>query len=136
MEPLAFTTSLDLPFATAADRVAEALKAEGFGVLSTIDVQTIFRDKLGESFRPYTILGVCNPGLAHRALSGDPEAGLLLPCTVTIEETAPDRSVVRIANPEAMLKVGTFPDGSPVRTVATEARSRLARVAAALAGRG
>ncbi len=120
---------LALPFAKAVERVQVALKAEGFGILSSIDVQGAFREKLGVDFRPYTILGACNPPLAHKALTASPEAGLMLPCNVTVEEVSPGQSVVRIVHPSAML--GANPSAHPqaVRDVAADAEARLARVA-------
>ena len=94
--PLAFEVQLHEPYFRAVEQVTAALKAEGFGVLTRIDVHTTLKEKLGQEFRPYTILGACNPQLAHRALSRRAEAGLLLPCNVTVSpdwlgsETGPD----------------------------------------------
>jgi uncharacterized protein (DUF302 family) len=123
---------LPLPFAQAVERVQVALKAEGFGILSTIDVQGAFREKLGVNFRPYTILGACNPPLAHKALTASPEVGLMLPCNVTVEEESPGHCVVRLVRPTAML--GANPGAHPpaVREVAADAEARLARVTASL----
>jgi uncharacterized protein (DUF302 family) len=123
---------LPLPFPQAVERVQVALKAEGFGILSTIDVQAAFRDKLGVHFRPYTILGACNPPLAHKALTASAEVGLMLPCNVTVEEESPGHSVVRVVRPSAIL--GANPDAHPaaVREVAADAEARLARVTASL----
>ncbi len=88
------------------EKVIAALKEEGFGVLTRIDVRATLKEKLGEDFRPYVILGACNPPLAHRALSQDAVAGLLLPCNVTVEEDPAGGSIARIANPEMMMTVG------------------------------
>lgn len=123
---------LAAPFAQAMERVQVALKAEGFGILSTIDVQAAFREKLGVNFRPYTILGACNPPLAHKALTASAEVGLMLPCNVTVEEESPGQSIVRIVHPAAML--GADPGAHPlaVREVAADAEARLARVTASL----
>ncbi len=85
LEPLAFEVHLGDSYFPAVERVTAALKAEGFGVLTRIDVHTTLKEKLGQEFRPYSILGACNPQLAHRALSHRAEAGLLLPCNVTVE---------------------------------------------------
>lgn len=132
-EPLGFAIPVAVPFEEAYTITADALKREGFGVLTSIDIQSAFREKLGIEFQKYAILGVCNPALAYQALSADAEAGLLLPCTVTVEETGPQTSMIRIGNPAAMLRSGNFAETAMVRTVATEARARLGRVAAGLA---
>ncbi|NNF27942.1 MAG: DUF302 domain-containing protein [Gemmatimonadetes bacterium] len=117
------------------DRVTQALKAEGFGVLTRIDIDEAFKEKLGTDFRPYTILGACNPALAHRALSERAEVGLLLPCNVTVDESVDGRATVRIVDPIDMLIQGAdeADAGDELRAVAGEARERLARVADALA---
>lgn len=135
MEPLAFHATVGGALPGALARLTEALKQEGFGVLTHVDLAEAFKTKLGIEFRPYAILGVCNPGLAHRAITADPQAGLLLPCTATIEQTGPESSTVSIANPEAMLAVGDFAETPEIKRVATEARAKLARVADRLAGK-
>ena len=130
--PLAFRIELDDPYEAALEKVAAALKVEGFGVLTKIDVKATMKEKLDADFRPYTILGACNPPLAHRALSNEPLVGLLLPCNVTVEATEAGGSLVSIVNPEAMMSVGALADSDVVCSVAAEARTRLERVAAAL----
>ena len=130
--PLAFRIELDDPYEAALEKVAAALKVEGFGVLTEIDVKATMKEKLDADFRPYTILGACNPPLAHRALSNEPLVGLLLPCNVTVEATEAGGSLVSIVNPEAMMSVGALADSDVVCSVAAEARTRLERVAAAL----
>lgn len=129
---LCFSVTLSAPYEEALDRLTEALKAEGFGILTRIDVQDTFRQKLGADFRKYLILGACNPQLAHRALTARAEAGLLLPCTVTVEETAEGGARVRIADPDTMLNVGDLASDPELARVAAEARARLERVAEAL----
>jgi uncharacterized protein (DUF302 family) len=124
-----FEISIASPFDTAVGQVTEAMAAEGFGVLTRIDAKAIFKEKLGVEFRDYLILGVCNPQLAHQAISSRPEAGLLLPCTVTIEAVAPHRTVVRIADPEGMMQIGNFGERSTVHAVAEQARAKLERAA-------
>ena len=130
--PLAFRVELDDPYEAALEKVTAALKVEGFGVLTKIDVKATMKEKLDADFRPYTILGACNPPLAHRALSNEPLVGLLLPCNVTVEATEAGGSLVSIVNPEAMMSVGALADSDVVCSVAAEARTRLERVAAAL----
>jgi len=123
---------LAMSFADALDRTRAALQTEGFGILTTIDMQKAFRDKLGADFRPYTILGACNPPLALKALTASPEIGLLLPCNVTVDEVAPGLCIVRLINPLAML--GGDPASQPLelQQVASDAEARLRRVAAVL----
>ena len=113
----------DVPFATARTRAIEALKAEGFGVLTEIDVTSTFKAKLDRDFRQYTILGACNPQLAHRALEAELGIGLLLPCNVCVWEED-GGSGVSIARPEALFALVSRPDVHPV---AQEADRRLRR---------
>ena len=101
-------------------------------MLTRIDVKAIMWEKLGEEFRPYVIMGACNPPLAHRALSTDSVVGLMLPCNVTVEANPQGGSLVRLANPEMMLQVGTLENNLTLREVAAEARERLERVAKTL----
>lgn len=131
MSEMAFEVVLNEPYATAVDRVIEALKDEGFGVLTRIDVHDTFKAKLDVDFRPYSILGACNPPLAYKALSNRPDAGLMLPCNVIVEqEDAGTR--VRIVDPNAMMQAGGL-EGDPVMAeVGGEAATRLHRVAEAL----
>jgi uncharacterized protein (DUF302 family) len=129
---IGFEVRIRAPFGEAVERVVAALKQEGFGVLTRIDVRATLKEKLGEEFRPYVILGACNPPLAHRALTQDPVIGLMLPCNVTVEEDEPGLALARIANPEVMLMVGAFQEAQELVEVAREARARLERVAEAL----
>jgi uncharacterized protein (DUF302 family) len=129
---IGFEVQLTLPYEQALELTKAALKAEGFGVLTSIDVKATMKEKLDEEFRPYTILGACNPPLAHRALSQDAVAGLLLPCNVTVEADGNSDSIVRIANPETVLLVGSLENNHEISAVAQEARVRLERVAEAL----
>ena len=131
-EEIGFEVRIDQPYEAVLEKVIAALKVEGFGVLTRIDVKATLKEKLNADFRPYIILGACNPPLAHRALSQDAVAGLLLPCNITVEEESEGKSIVRLANPEAMLTIGNL-EGDPVLLeVAQEARARLERVAEAL----
>lgn len=119
-----------LPYQQAVERVTAALKDEGFGVLTTIDVQATMKQKLDVDFRRYVILGACNPPLAHRALTAELEIGLLLPCNVIVyEDESGAGSIVSIIDPAVMLGVGINPMLGPV---GEEAATRLRRVLAAL----
>lgn len=126
---LGTTVLLHTDFETALTRVTAALKAEGFGVLTEIDVKATLKKKLDVDFRPYKILGACNPPLAHRALEAAPQVGLLLPCNVTVAQTSDDAVEVAIVDPVAMLGFVNTPALEPI---AEEARAKLARVAATL----
>jgi uncharacterized protein (DUF302 family) len=132
--PLAMEVRLDSPYEEALDRVVAALKEQGFGILTRIDVKETLKEKLDVDFRPYVILGACNPKLANRALSARAEVGLLLPCNVTVEATDDGGSIVRIADPGVMLGVGGFEEEPEVSAVADEARALLAKAADALSG--
>lgn len=123
------TIHLKTDFESAIQRVTAALKSEGFGVLTEIDVKETFKKKLDVDFRPYKILGACNPPLAHRALSTAPQAGLLLPCNVVVAQGNDDSIDVSIIDPISMLGVLNYPELEPV---AQEASSRLERVLIAL----
>ena len=132
-EELGTVVILDVPYEQAVAQVTEALKAQGFGVLTRIDVQATLKEKLGEDFRPYVILGACNPPLAHRALNAEPVIGALLPCNVTVEQAVVGSRIV-LVNPLAMLGVGALAGNDEVLAVAREAATRLEAVAAALRG--
>ena len=124
-----FGTTLAVPFEEAIERAKVALKEEGFGVLSEIDVQATLRAKIGVDFERYTILGACNPQLAHRALQAEHELGPLLPCNVVVHDHN-GGSAVSIVDPDAMLGVV---ESEALREVAREAKARLERVVARLA---
>lgn len=128
----AYGMGVDLPldYDTAVQRATDALKAEGFGVLTTIDVAQTLKAKLGADFRKYVILGACNPPLAHEALRSELEIGLLLPCNVIVYEKAPQVSVVAAMAPKAAM--GVVGDNAALSAVAGEADSKLRRALAAL----
>ncbi len=126
---LGLTVRVNKNFDDALAQVTAALKAEGFGVLTEIDVKDTLKKKLDVDFRPYKILGACNPPLAYRALTTAPEVGLLLPCNVTVSYVEDGVTEVAIIDPLSMLGFVKHPDLEPV---AEEARARLDRVAAAL----
>lgn len=131
-EALGLTVELDLTFDAAVQRTREALKTEGFGIISEIDMRAAFKEKLGRDFRPYVILGACNPPLAFKALSADAEVGLLLPCNVTVEAASATTSVVRLVDPVRLLGTGALATLPEFAEVAGDARDRLRRVADAL----
>ena len=127
-----FTTTLSgTTFDQAMTRTLAALKAEGFGVLSDIDVQRAMKEKLGVDMPPYRILGACNPPLAHQALQAVPDIGLLLPCNVIVREETPERVVVGFLDPQSMVNLVGRPE---VRTVADAAEIRLRRACESLGG--
>lgn len=127
-----FTTTLTgLNFDQALDKVTAALKVEGFGILTEIDVQKAMKEKLGAEMPAYRILGACNPPLAHQALQAEPDIGLLLPCNVIVREDGPGRIVVGFLDPQIMVGLVGKPG---VEVIATEAEQRLRRVCTSLQG--
>ena len=131
-ESVSLEIELDLPFSAAIERVTEALKVEGFGVLTRADVHTAFKEKLEKEFRPYAILGACNPALAYKALQSRADVGMLLPCNVTVESPTATTSIVRIVNPRAMMQFGDFGEDAAIQEVGADADARLRRVAEVL----
>jgi len=128
-ESISFEVRLKSSFESALEMVTQALKDEGFGVLTEIDVKSTFKEKLDVDFRPYRIIGACNPPLAFRALSETPEVGLLLPCNVTVDQVDEDTVEVSLLDPNIMLAVVGDP---AIQSIAGEASERLQRVAIAL----
>ncbi len=121
--PFGKAVAAALPFERAVDEVKALLKDEGFGVLCEIDVAASMREKLGKAFRPYRILGACNPGLAFQALEAQPQIGLLLPCNVVVQEVD-GKTIVSAIDANAMLGV----TGAHLEELAADANARLGRV--------
>ena len=116
---------VQMPFEAALEKTQEALKKEGFGVLTRIDVKATMKEKLGADFSPFVILGACNPPLAHKALTLEPEVGLLLPCNVVVRDVGSGKIRVEAINAGTM--AGFFP-GAGLEEVSNEVNARLARV--------
>ena len=124
-----FSKRLDVPFDQAVSRVTEALKREGFGVLTDIDVRATMKAKLGEEFRPYRILGACNPELAHRALLLEDKIGTMLPCNVIVQQHADGAVEVSAVDPVASMRAIENPR---LAEVANEVQAKLKRAVADL----
>ncbi len=122
-------TVLNLSFSEAIDAVTDSLNTEGFGVLTTINVQETLKQKLDVNFRRYVILGACNPPLAYQALQNELEIGLLMPCNVLVYETDDGETAVSIADPIAMLSITAAP---ALQEMAEQASTKLGRVLASL----
>ena len=120
-----FNATLRLSFDEAIERVLAALKMEGFGVLSDIDVQHAMKEKLGVDMPPYRILGACNPPLAHKALQAEPDIGLLLPCNVVVRQEGESHVTVAFIDPLVIMEMVDKPE---VQAVAKDAEQRLRRV--------
>jgi uncharacterized protein (DUF302 family) len=123
--PYYFSKKLELPFDTAVNRVTEALKAKGFGVLTDIDVQAAFEKKLGVEFRPYRILGACNPGFAHKALEAEDKIGTMLPCNVIVQQLSAGEVEVAAVDPVASMRAISNP---ALGEIATAVRRKLRAV--------
>lgn len=126
-----FSTRLKGELQAIEQRLAEALKSEGFGILTEIDVQATLKSKLGIDHRPYRILGACNPSLAHKAIDAEPDIGLLLPCNVVLREEESGEITVAFMDPVAVLQLV---DCSQVAELANEVKQRLQRVERAIQG--
>lgn len=118
----AMTVRLSAGFSPTVERVRVALKDQGFGVLTEIDMRSTLREKLGVDMEEYVILGACNPPLAHRAVQADKAIGLLLPCNVVVRAEGPETTVVQAMDPQVMVQLSEAPE---LRAVADEAAARL-----------
>ena len=129
MSNFGFGKAVELDFEGAIERVAEKLADEGFGILTTIDVQATLKAKLDEDMRPYRILGACNPMLAHQAITAVPDIGLLLPCNVLVRQEEDGRVRVDFMDPASVLGLV---DDERVKPLATQVRQKLEKVLQAL----
>ncbi|WP_404381670.1 DUF302 domain-containing protein [Caenispirillum salinarum] len=120
-----FSTTLDMPFDAAVTTVTEALKQEGFGVLTEIDVKETLKKKIDVDFRPYRILGACNPKMAHQALQAEPEIGVMLPCNVVVQEDEGGTVRVSAVDPVASMRAV---DNPALGDIAGQVREALRRV--------
>ena len=125
----AFGKTVAMSYEQALARATEALAAEGFGVLTEIDVAATLKKKLGKEMPPYKILGACNPQFAHRAIEAEPQIGALLPCNVVVRVDPTGKTVVEIMDPQAVLQLVDRPE---IAAIAVQVRERLMRVLAAL----
>lgn len=114
------------------EKVTDVLKDQGFGILTRIDVDKTLKTKINVDFRPYVILGACNPGLAHQALSARPDVGLLLPCNVVVEQSGEDSCLVRFIDPKGMMTFGDLGTDETLVRVGGEAAEKIKAAAAAL----
>lgn len=126
-----FNVTLNMPYAAALEKVRDTLLSEHLGVVSDVDVQAIFKNKLDKDIPPYHILGACNPKLAERVITDEPNAGVLLPCNFLLRETPEGQTVVSFMDPVPVL---ALTDTEEPKRVAAEARVILQRVAAKLVG--
>jgi uncharacterized protein (DUF302 family) len=124
-----FGKKVVVSFDKAIEQVTQALQAEGFGVLTDIDVAATLKKKLHQDMPPYRILGACNPPLAHRAIQAEPSIGLLLPCNVVVRQDESGQVLVEFMDPNAVLELVNKPE---ITTLASEVRQKLERVMQAL----
>jgi uncharacterized protein (DUF302 family) len=129
---LGYEILIKRPYEQAVESTIAALKTQGFGILTRVDVRNTLKEKLGADFRSYVILGACNPPLAHKSLTLDPWIGLLLPCNVTVEETPGGESIVRLTNPDIMVELSTEKENPELQAVVKQASEKIQAVVNAL----
>ena len=130
-EQNAYQVKLVDDYDTAVEKITAALKENGFGVLTRVDVKATLKEKIGEDFRPYLIMGICNPKLAHKAVESDPLMGLFLPCKVTVEQVD-DGTLISILNPRYMMQLPQFADNPALLEVSAKAGELLRKAAESL----
>ena len=124
-----FNITLDQSFEKVLERVREALMAQQFGIVSEVDVQSVFKQKIQRDIPPYRILGACSPGMAQRVLDAEPNAGALLPCNLVVREVSESGTVVSFMDPVAVMGLSA---STEVNAVAAEAKDKLLKVMASL----
>lgn len=125
----AFTTTVDLPYKKAIDKVTEELKKEGFGILTEIDVKETLKKKLDVDFKPYKILGACNPPNAYKSLQAEEQIGLMLPCNVIVYVNDKDKTVVAAVDPVASMQAVNNPSlGDVAQTIQNKLKSVIERL--------
>ncbi len=129
MSVLSYQGKLNGGFEEAIDRLQSNLSEQGFSIVSRIDMHTTLKEKINVDFRKFSILGVCNALLAHQVLESDPEAGLLLPCSVTVEELSEGDIQISIIKPTVMLSLGEIGKNEKIAELALDADKRLTLVA-------
>jgi uncharacterized protein (DUF302 family) len=130
MSEYSIRADVNRPYEEVVSAARAALASEGFGVLTEVDVKAVMKAKLGEEFRPYVILGACNPPSAFKVLTSEPDLGVFLPCNVVVYEATSDTSVIAAVNPMEMMSATDNPELAPV---AENITARLERVVAAVA---
>ncbi len=126
---LGYEVFINQPFEQAVETTIAALKTQGFGILTRVDVKATMKEKIGAEFRPFVILGACNPPLAYRSLILDPWIGLLLPCNVTVEETpGGGSSTVRLTNPAMMVELSAEKENPELQAVVRQASEKIQAV--------
>jgi uncharacterized protein (DUF302 family) len=129
MSSYAFGKTITMGADDAVKRVTEALAAEGFGVLTDIDVAATLKKKIDQDIPPYRILGACNPNFAHKAIAAEPQIGALLPCNVVVRQDRQGQTYLEFMDPLAVMDLVGRPE---IHAIATEVRQRLERVMAAV----
>jgi len=131
-DSFSFDIEVNDPLPQAIEKLTLALKEVGFGVLTRIDVHDVLKAKINVDFQPYTILGVCNPHLAHKALAHNSQVGMMLPCPITLEEKNESTTMIKIGNPDAFIRMAGFADDPVLAQVAEDANRKLGKAVLAL----